>query len=339
MLPKNNIYAEKWCWPAEVPTSDPVEDSLMLCVTWMELSPTYRGKMVKRWTRNVGNGQDNHCFKAPAGVKQAVGWWGKRPSTVQIQSGLMICRFCRDHNKASSSLFVFAIRDMRIPHHMAQNLKWNKQVDKTRVISHLHIVHQSWHVKHVSWCKRQKPYCICRICWAIFCCWVSPSEVTPPLINTYLRGPLTSEKRSVQRHFPSFRCGWPTFHIFSSILTTRALSGWILTNVWQQVVLSSTWSQLNTILFEIRWDNINSYDIISFWDKIIWIQHIVFFFFNWRHNNGRCPGRRGRPGGLVGEEVVQLYVHDQVASRVRPVRELKGFQKAQRSPPVTSRWF
>ena len=27
------------------------------------------------------------------------------------------------------------------------------------------------------------------------------------------------------------------------------------------------------------------------------------------------------------EEVVQLYVHDRVASRVRPVRELKGFQK------------
>ncbi len=32
-------------------------------------------------------------------------------------------------------------------------------------------------------------------------------------------------------------------------------------------------------------------------------------------------------GQVAGEEVVQLYVHDRVASRVRPVRELKGFQK------------
>lgn len=32
-------------------------------------------------------------------------------------------------------------------------------------------------------------------------------------------------------------------------------------------------------------------------------------------------------GTRAGEEVVQLYVHDVVASRVRPVRELKGFQK------------
>ena len=30
---------------------------------------------------------------------------------------------------------------------------------------------------------------------------------------------------------------------------------------------------------------------------------------------------------VAGEEVVQLYVHDRVASRVRPVRELKAFQK------------
>jgi len=30
---------------------------------------------------------------------------------------------------------------------------------------------------------------------------------------------------------------------------------------------------------------------------------------------------------VTGEEVVQLYVHDRVASRVRPVRELKAFQK------------
>merc|ERR1712070_376426 len=32
-------------------------------------------------------------------------------------------------------------------------------------------------------------------------------------------------------------------------------------------------------------------------------------------------------GNRAGEEVVQLYVRDMVASRVRPVRELKGFQK------------
>lgn len=32
-------------------------------------------------------------------------------------------------------------------------------------------------------------------------------------------------------------------------------------------------------------------------------------------------------GKVKGEEVVQLYIHDKVASVVRPVRELKGFQK------------
>jgi beta-glucosidase len=32
-------------------------------------------------------------------------------------------------------------------------------------------------------------------------------------------------------------------------------------------------------------------------------------------------------GGRDGEEVVQLYINDPVASRARPVRELKGFQK------------
>jgi beta-glucosidase len=32
-------------------------------------------------------------------------------------------------------------------------------------------------------------------------------------------------------------------------------------------------------------------------------------------------------GDIAGEEVVQLYVHDRVASRVRPVRELKAFRK------------
>jgi beta-glucosidase len=32
-------------------------------------------------------------------------------------------------------------------------------------------------------------------------------------------------------------------------------------------------------------------------------------------------------GDVTGEEVVQLYIHDRVASRVRPVRELKAFRK------------
>ena len=32
-------------------------------------------------------------------------------------------------------------------------------------------------------------------------------------------------------------------------------------------------------------------------------------------------------GAREATEVVQLYVHDVVASRVRPVRELKGFKK------------
>jgi len=32
-------------------------------------------------------------------------------------------------------------------------------------------------------------------------------------------------------------------------------------------------------------------------------------------------------GKLAGEEVVQLYLHDRVASTVRPVKELKGFKK------------
>ena len=32
-------------------------------------------------------------------------------------------------------------------------------------------------------------------------------------------------------------------------------------------------------------------------------------------------------GELNGEEVVQLYIHDKVASVTRPVKELKGFQK------------
>ena len=32
-------------------------------------------------------------------------------------------------------------------------------------------------------------------------------------------------------------------------------------------------------------------------------------------------------GKVAGEEVVQLYIRDRAASIVRPVRELKGFQK------------
>jgi beta-glucosidase len=37
-------------------------------------------------------------------------------------------------------------------------------------------------------------------------------------------------------------------------------------------------------------------------------------------------------GSVAGEEVVQLYVQDVIGSRVRPVRELKGFQKIMLPP-------
>ncbi|HEY4292603.1 glycoside hydrolase family 3 N-terminal domain-containing protein [Luteibacter sp.] len=37
-------------------------------------------------------------------------------------------------------------------------------------------------------------------------------------------------------------------------------------------------------------------------------------------------------GDVAGEEVVQLYIHDRVASRVRPVRELKAFRKILLAP-------
>jgi len=37
-------------------------------------------------------------------------------------------------------------------------------------------------------------------------------------------------------------------------------------------------------------------------------------------------------GDIAGEEVVQLYIHDRVASRVRPVRELKAFRKILLAP-------
>jgi beta-glucosidase len=32
-------------------------------------------------------------------------------------------------------------------------------------------------------------------------------------------------------------------------------------------------------------------------------------------------------GHITADEVVQLYIHDRVASRVRPIRELKGFSR------------
>jgi beta-glucosidase len=37
-------------------------------------------------------------------------------------------------------------------------------------------------------------------------------------------------------------------------------------------------------------------------------------------------------GKKIGEEVVQLYIHDKVASNVRPVKELKGFKKINLNP-------
>jgi beta-glucosidase len=42
-------------------------------------------------------------------------------------------------------------------------------------------------------------------------------------------------------------------------------------------------------------------------------------------------------GTVRGEEVVQLYVHDQVASVTRPVKELKGFRRVALDPGQTSR--
>lgn len=42
--------------------------------------------------------------------------------------------------------------------------------------------------------------------------------------------------------------------------------------------------------------------------------------------------RLSNTGARAGEEVVQLYVHDRVASRVRPVRELKAFRKVALQP-------
>ncbi len=41
----------------------------------------------------------------------------------------------------------------------------------------------------------------------------------------------------------------------------------------------------------------------------------------------RVHARITNRGECAGEEVVQLYLHDRVASRVRPIRELKGFRK------------
>lgn len=42
-------------------------------------------------------------------------------------------------------------------------------------------------------------------------------------------------------------------------------------------------------------------------------------------------------GKMTGKEVVQLYVHDKVASVVRPVKELKGFQKISLAPGASQK--
>ena len=42
-------------------------------------------------------------------------------------------------------------------------------------------------------------------------------------------------------------------------------------------------------------------------------------------------------GDRIGDEVVQLYIHDRVASRTRPVRELKGFARVSLSPGESKR--
>ena len=46
----------------------------------------------------------------------------------------------------------------------------------------------------------------------------------------------------------------------------------------------------------------------------------------------RVRARITNTGKRAGEEVVQLYVHDRVASRVRPIRELKDFRKVALRP-------
>ncbi len=40
-------------------------------------------------------------------------------------------------------------------------------------------------------------------------------------------------------------------------------------------------------------------------------------------------------GKVVGEEVVQLYIRDQVSSVTRPVKELKGFSRIRLEPGQT----
>jgi len=42
-------------------------------------------------------------------------------------------------------------------------------------------------------------------------------------------------------------------------------------------------------------------------------------------------------GARAGDEVLQLYIHDRVASRTRPVRELKGFARVSLAPGVSKR--
>ncbi len=42
-------------------------------------------------------------------------------------------------------------------------------------------------------------------------------------------------------------------------------------------------------------------------------------------------------GSRAGDEVVQLYIHDRVASRTRPVRELKGFARVSLAPGASTR--
>ncbi|MDI1364724.1 MAG: glycoside hydrolase family 3 C-terminal domain-containing protein, partial [bacterium] len=46
----------------------------------------------------------------------------------------------------------------------------------------------------------------------------------------------------------------------------------------------------------------------------------------------RITAKLTNTGQTHGEHVVQLYIHDRVASRTRPVRELKGFQRVSLAP-------
>ncbi|MDC6367459.1 beta-glucosidase BglX [Muricauda sp. AC10] len=52
-------------------------------------------------------------------------------------------------------------------------------------------------------------------------------------------------------------------------------------------------------------------------------------------NNIKVSVKVTNTGSVAGEEVVQLYIHDKVASVTRPVKELKGFKKIHLAPKAS----